>query len=103
MDSFIETMSSALLAWRLVRELRDESGDHARIERRVSGMAGGLLLLLAAYIVVDAGLRLLGYGGKPRPSVIGIITYGGGARSDAGAGLAQASHGTRTWQSSSPG
>jgi divalent metal cation (Fe/Co/Zn/Cd) transporter len=74
MDSFIETASGALVGWRLVRELRGESVEQtASIERRTSRLAGGLLLLLAAYIIVDASLRLLGFAAEPRPSVLGII------------------------------
>jgi divalent metal cation (Fe/Co/Zn/Cd) transporter len=74
MDSFIETASGALLGWRFVRELRGNSGNHAvQIERRTSRVAGGLLLLLAAYILIDAGVRLLGYAAEPRSSVVGVI------------------------------
>jgi divalent metal cation (Fe/Co/Zn/Cd) transporter len=74
MDSFIETTSGALVGWRLLRELRGDSGnDSSRIEQRTSRAAGGLLLLLAAYIVIDAGLRLFGYTAEPRSSVLGII------------------------------
>ena len=74
MDSFIETASGALLGWRLVRELRGNNRNHApQIERRTSRVAGGLLLLLASYIVIDAGVRLLGCAAEPRPSVVGVI------------------------------
>jgi divalent metal cation (Fe/Co/Zn/Cd) transporter len=74
MDSFIETMSGAVVGWRFVSELRGELGSHAaRIERTTSKMAGGLLLLLAVYIVVDAAMGLLGYGAEPQSSAIGII------------------------------
>jgi divalent metal cation (Fe/Co/Zn/Cd) transporter len=74
MDSFIETASGALLGWRLVRELRGDNGNHApHIERRAAGVAGGLLLLLAAYVLIDAGVRLLGYAAEPRSSTVGII------------------------------
>lgn len=58
MDSFIETTSAAVVGWRLVRELHGNSGEQtARIERRTSRLAGGLLLLLGAYIIVDASGR----------------------------------------------
>jgi divalent metal cation (Fe/Co/Zn/Cd) transporter len=74
MDSFIETMSGAVVGWRFVSELRGELGSQAaHIERTTSKMAGGLLLLVAAYIVVDAALRLLGSGAEPQASAIGII------------------------------
>jgi divalent metal cation (Fe/Co/Zn/Cd) transporter len=74
MDSFIETMSGAVVGWRLVRELRGDVGSHtARIEHRTSRIAGGLLLILAAYIVLDAAMRLLGHGAEPRSSMLGIV------------------------------
>jgi divalent metal cation (Fe/Co/Zn/Cd) transporter len=74
MDSFIETMSGAVVGWRILSELRGDLGSNAaRIERRTSRMAGALLLLLAAYIVVDAAMRLLGYGAEPQSSAVGII------------------------------
>jgi divalent metal cation (Fe/Co/Zn/Cd) transporter len=73
-DSFIETTSGALLGWRLVRELRGERGEGAsRIEKQTSTVAGGLLLVLAVYIVIDAGLRLAGFGAAPRPTLVGIV------------------------------
>jgi divalent metal cation (Fe/Co/Zn/Cd) transporter len=73
-DSFIETTSGAMVGWRFVRELRGESGDRAaRIEKQASRVAGGLLLVLAVYIVIDAGLRLVGLAAAPRSSLVGII------------------------------
>jgi divalent metal cation (Fe/Co/Zn/Cd) transporter len=74
MDSFIETISAALVGWRLIRELRgDRDSLMTHIESRTSRVAGALLLLLATYIVIDAGMRLVGYGAEPRPSAIGMI------------------------------
>jgi hypothetical protein len=72
--SFIEITSGALVGWRPLRELhRDGETLAARIERRVSRLAGGLLLLLAAYIVFDASRRLLGYAPEAKSSAVGII------------------------------
>ena len=74
MDSFIETTSGVFVGWRLISELRNGDGEQvANIERRTVRLAGGLLLLLAAYIVIDAGARLFGYRAEPQPSMIGII------------------------------
>jgi divalent metal cation (Fe/Co/Zn/Cd) transporter len=74
MDSFIETTSGVFVGWRLISELRNDNGEQAaNIERRTVRVAGGLLLLLAAYIVIDAGARLFGYRAEPQPSMIGII------------------------------
>jgi divalent metal cation (Fe/Co/Zn/Cd) transporter len=60
---------------RLRAELRGPA-DHEmveRMERRAGRMAGALLLGLAAYILVDAGRRLLGHGPEARESLVGIV------------------------------
>ncbi|HEU4430835.1 MAG TPA: hypothetical protein VFT98_18895, partial [Myxococcota bacterium] len=73
-DSFVETTSAVVVGWRL----RAESLGHADeeraelLERRAGRIAGALLLALAAYIVADAGRRLLGFGAEARESVVGI-------------------------------
>lgn len=73
-DSFIETTSGAVVGWRLRDELRGRSPERAEaIERRAARVAGGLLLALAAYIVVDAGRRLLGFGAEARESILGLV------------------------------
>lgn len=73
-DSFVETASAGVVGWRLGAEARGRSPDAAeRIERTASRVAGTLLLLLAAYIGVDAGRRLLGFGAEARASRIGIV------------------------------
>ena len=73
-DSFIETASGAVVGWRLYTELRGRSARQTeRAERRASRIAGALLLFLAAYILVDAGRRLLGFGGRAEQSLIGIV------------------------------
>jgi divalent metal cation (Fe/Co/Zn/Cd) transporter len=43
------------------------------MEHRAGRIAGTLLLALAAYIVVDAGRRLLGFGTEARESLVGIV------------------------------
>jgi cation diffusion facilitator family transporter len=73
-DSFVETTSGAVLWWRLRAELTG-GGDpeHVeRIERRAARAAGAILLVLALYIVIDAGRRLLGFGETARESRLGI-------------------------------
>lgn len=73
-DSFVETTSAVVVGWRLGAEARGRSPEAAeRIERTASKVAGALLLLLAAYIVLDAGRRLLGFGAEARESLIGIV------------------------------
>jgi len=73
-DSFVETASAAIVGWRLWAELRGRSPEATeRIERTTARIAGGLLLVLAAYIVVDAGRRLLGFGREAEESLVGIV------------------------------
>ena len=58
LDSVIELASAGVLIWRLTHELRfgrEVSEAAERIARRI---AGGLLLALAAYVVVAAGWSL---------------------------------------------
>jgi cation diffusion facilitator family transporter len=73
-DSFVETASAVVVGWRLNAELRGRSAEAGeRTERIASRIAGVLLLLLAAYITIDAGRRLLGFGAEARESLLGIL------------------------------
>jgi divalent metal cation (Fe/Co/Zn/Cd) transporter len=73
-DSFIETASGAVVGWRFREELRGKSGEKVeKIEKRALKITSVLLLLLAIYILFDALRRLLGFGGHPEHSLIGII------------------------------
>ena len=73
-DSFVETASAAVVGWRLRLELKGQSAGKAEeVERRTAKVAGGLLMVLAAYILIDAGRRLLGYGGEAKESLVGIV------------------------------
>lgn len=73
-DSFVETASALVVGLRLRAELRGRSAEASeRFERFASRIAGGLLLALSAYITIDAGRRLLGFGGEARESLVGII------------------------------
>lgn len=73
-DSFVETTSGAVVGWRFHRESRGLDAETVeRVERRASRIAGTLLLVLAAYICVDAGRRLLGYGPDAEESLLGIV------------------------------
>jgi divalent metal cation (Fe/Co/Zn/Cd) transporter len=72
-DSFIELSSDLVVAWRLRAEQRESCPARIeQVERRASRLAAGLLWLLAAYIAVDAGRRLLGYGARAEESLPGI-------------------------------
>lgn len=76
-DSFVETTSAGVLYWRLNSELKGTDPQNAdRVEKKAGKIAGTLLLVLAAYIVIDAARRLLGYGGHAEGSGIGLVLTG---------------------------
>lgn len=76
-DSFVETTSAGVLFWRLKGELQAKEREHAEeVERKAGKIAGSLLLVLAAYIVIDAVRRLLGYGENAEGSGIGLVLTG---------------------------
>ena len=58
LDSVIELASAGVLIWRLTIELQQRQEFSERAERIASRIAGVLLLLLAAYVVVAAVWRL---------------------------------------------
>lgn len=73
-DSFIETASALIVGWRLAYEMGGRPIQKVeRAEGAASRVAGGLLLLLALYVLVDAGRRLFGFGAEPGPSPLGMI------------------------------
>lgn len=74
-DSFVETASGAVVGARLRAELSGHADEERAelLERRAGRIAGTLLLGLAAYIVIDAGRRLFGFGAEARESLLGII------------------------------
>jgi len=73
LDSFVETISGAVLIWRLREE--DRGADPERIEqveRRAERLVGVAFLLLAAYVAVEAVMSLLA-GDTPEASPVGIV------------------------------
>jgi cation diffusion facilitator family transporter len=73
-DSFVETTSAGVLFWRLKSELNGTEPENAeRVERKAGKIAGALLFVLAAYIVIDATRRLLGFGESAEGSAVGLI------------------------------
>jgi len=64
-DSAVELMSAAIVLWRF----RKLASEHA--EQRAARIAGGLLVVLAVYVVLASVMSLLGYG-EPRPSYLGM-------------------------------
>lgn len=73
-DSGIEVLSAAVVTWRLWIEWRGASDARVEhVERTAARVAGSILLVLAVYIIVDAGRRLLGHGPEAEESLVGIV------------------------------
>src|SRR5713226_3737166 len=66
-DSAIELFSAIIVLWRF----RSKS-DSADAEKLAARVAGGLLFIVAAFVIVSSGLSLHGYR-EPQPSFAGII------------------------------
>ena len=66
-DSAIELFSAIIVLWRF--RSKSDSADAQKLAARV---AGGLLFVVAAFVIVSSGLSLLGYR-EPQPSFAGII------------------------------
>lgn len=73
-DSFIETASGIVVGRRFLLELYGEgTKSAAQLESRAAKIAGFLLLCLSAYLVIDAGRRLAGFGKESEVSLVGIV------------------------------
>lgn len=71
-DSFVETISGAVLIWRLRAELRGRDEEATEwVERRAERLVGVSFFVLAAYIAFDAATSLLA-GERPDASPVGI-------------------------------
>ncbi|MGH9829734.1 MAG: cation diffusion facilitator family transporter, partial [Blastocatellia bacterium] len=66
-DSAVELFSAIIVLWRF----RSKS-DSARAERFAARMTGGLLFVVAAFVIGGSGLSFLGYR-EPQRTLIGII------------------------------
>src|SRR2546427_7743263 len=66
-DSAIELFSAIIVFWRF--RSKSDSGEAEKLAARV---AGGLLFIVAAFVVVTSGLSLLGYR-EPQPSFAGLV------------------------------
>jgi divalent metal cation (Fe/Co/Zn/Cd) transporter len=64
-DSAVELLSATVVLWRF----RNHAPEHA--EERATRIAGGLLFVLAACVMVCSAMSLLGYS-QPRPSYVGM-------------------------------
>ncbi|MGK2850311.1 MAG: cation diffusion facilitator family transporter [Candidatus Limnocylindrales bacterium] len=72
-DSFVETISGAVIIWRLMAETRGRHDEEAveRIEERAERLVGIAFLLLAAYVAFEA-VRTLVNQEAPDASPVGI-------------------------------
>jgi divalent metal cation (Fe/Co/Zn/Cd) transporter len=66
-DSAIELFSAIIVLWRFCSK-----SDSANAEKLAARVAGGLLFIVAAFVIASSGLSFLGYR-KPQPSFAGII------------------------------
>jgi divalent metal cation (Fe/Co/Zn/Cd) transporter len=66
-DSAIELFSAIIVLWRF----RSKS-DSPDTEKWAARLAGGLLFIVAAFVIASSGLSLLGYR-EPQPTFAGII------------------------------
>jgi divalent metal cation (Fe/Co/Zn/Cd) transporter len=72
-DSFVEVASGIVVGWRFSYEMSNRSKEQTeKAELWATRMAGTLLLMLAAYLLIDSSRRLLGFGREPDPSLPGI-------------------------------
>ena len=76
LDSVIEMGAATFMLWRLTVEVRGASTEQiARNERRVHLFVGVTFILLAVYVVVQAGVTLH-TGRAPEESVVGLVLAG---------------------------
>ena len=75
-NSFIETASAAVIAWRLLAERRGKAADSLRAEKTAGCYMGGLLYLLAFYLTADSARRLAGWGPEAKESTVGLVLTG---------------------------
>jgi divalent metal cation (Fe/Co/Zn/Cd) transporter len=66
-DSAVELLSAIIVLWRFC-----SSSHPAKAERIAARVAGGLLLVVAGFVVVSSALSLLGYH-EPEASLVGMI------------------------------
>lgn len=73
LDSVIETVAAVALYWRLRAELTGTDGPELeRVERRALQVVGFTFLVLAAYILYEAGSTLW-FREAPEPSPVGLV------------------------------
>jgi len=71
LDSLIEIFAGLVLIWRLGREWKQ--ADEEAAERRALRLVGFTFFLLAAYVLVQSSVTLVGWLPEPRQSLVGIV------------------------------
>jgi divalent metal cation (Fe/Co/Zn/Cd) transporter len=71
LDSVIEVSSALVIVWRLSRQSSDSAANE-RFERRAVRLIACSFFAIAAYVTLDAGLKLLGVAAEPEQSDIGL-------------------------------
>jgi len=71
LDSLIEIFAGLVLIWRLGREWK--RADEEAAERRALRLVGFTFFLLAAYVLVQSSVTLVGWLPEPRQSLVGIV------------------------------
>lgn len=71
-NSFVETASAAVIAWRLWAESRGDAALAHRAERTAGKWMGALLLVLALYLAFESARRLAGFGTEAHESRVGL-------------------------------
>ncbi len=73
-DSFVETISGAILLWRLRAEAGGDADEERieQVERRAERLVGVSFAILAAYVAFEA-IRTLAAGDRPDASPVGIV------------------------------
>ena len=72
-DSIVESVSGAVVLWRLHAERRAHDAEAvAALDRKAHQLVGASLFLLALYVAADA-LRALWTGDEAEPSLVGIL------------------------------
>lgn len=76
LNSFIETASAGVIAWRLLAERHDTAAKAQQVERVTGRWMGVLLGVLALYIGIESMRRLLGWGPAAQESIVGLALTG---------------------------
>jgi cation diffusion facilitator family transporter len=72
-DSFVESASGIVVGWRFSYEMSGRPKERVeKAEAWSARITGTLLLILAAFLLIDSSRRLLGFGAEPESSRVGI-------------------------------